>query len=62
MSVFQYHLQLLYGMLSGGLKGRLGLYILTGQVHGTSATCGVDAWRYVWYGTAMYANIQQKSI
>lgn len=25
-------------------------------------TCGVDAWRYVWYGTAMYANIQQKSI
>ena len=22
----------------------------------------VDAWRYVWYGTVMYANIQQKSV
>ena len=65
MSVFQYHLQLLYGILSEGLKGRLGLYILTGQLHGTSAhlLCWCMEICMVWYSyICMYANTQQTSI
>ena len=31
-------------------------------MHEQAHTCGVDTWRYVWYGTDMYANIQQKSV